>query len=368
MMRLQDVGGKETKRIMLNEMINGFVLKKPFLDAEQAVYVFAANKVNLASNAVSFASFVEEANEDCEVVFLTKELDETDFTRIKKIADKNQCIKLSIFQLNTDMKLPYLDLSVYSMDKDIIYFIPFILKRYKNIVFIKAGTVIKKALVLENNKNNVFVKCFIDDEDVILAVQYYSTDYVNKITLKKICSVLAVGYFVSEKELLEEICRESIGTRYSDCFENGRKNSQYTDAFLKCARDTVFYEKLLYDDINGVKTKKYKTLRYLFPYEAIEKGKKIIIYGAGVVGRQYFDQMQITNYCEVITMVDRNYDEYQHRGRKVEAIEKIKELEYDYIVIANANNRTAEDIKRFLINMGVSQDKIILLKNREWKI
>ena len=50
---------------------------------------------------------------------------------------------------------------------------------------------------------------------------------------------------------------------------------------------------------------------YLFPYEKIPQGSRIIIYGAGDVGQEYLQQMQITGYCSVIAFIDKAYDNTQ---------------------------------------------------------
>ena len=47
--------------------------------------------------------------------------------------------------------------------------------------------------------------------------------------------------------------------------------------------------------------------KFLFPFEKVPVGSNIIIYGAGIMGQAYLRQVQLTNYCHLVGMVDRNY-------------------------------------------------------------
>lgn len=46
-----------------------------------------------------------------------------------------------------------------------------------------------------------------------------------------------------------------------------------------------------------------------FPREKISKGKKVILYGAGDMGKSFYKQLKDTGYCEVVLWVDRNYEQ-----------------------------------------------------------
>ena len=43
---------------------------------------------------------------------------------------------------------------------------------------------------------------------------------------------------------------------------------------------------------------------YLFPYGEVKPKSRIILFGMGVVGREYFKQIVRTNYCEIVFAVD----------------------------------------------------------------
>lgn len=48
----------------------------------------------------------------------------------------------------------------------------------------------------------------------------------------------------------------------------------------------------------------------LFPYEKIEKGEEIILYGFGKIGKRYLAQIEETGYCKVKYIIDRNASAY----------------------------------------------------------
>lgn len=98
---------------------------------------------------------------------------------------------------------------------------------------------------------------------------------------------------------------------------------------------------------------------YLFPYEKIPYGSKILIYGAGDVGQEYLRQMLITRYCDVIGFLDRAHDKIPPMVVPVYAPDKITELTFDYVVLAFKMGNFAADVKKLLLDSGVSENKIV---------
>ena len=108
---------------------------------------------------------------------------------------------------------------------------------------------------------------------------------------------------------------------------------------------------------------KYK---YLFPYEKIPCHSKILIYGAGSLGQDYYLQLFITKYCEVIGFVDKNYIYYQNSVVQVYSPEEIYKLQFDYIVVALRMKAAFNEIKRVLQYSGVPNEKIVAVFEREY--
>lgn len=99
------------------------------------------------------------------------------------------------------------------------------------------------------------------------------------------------------------------------------------------------------------------TYKYLFPFDKVTKGSQIVLYGAGKVGHQYFDQIKCLGYCDIVMWVDKNYLDYSEDD--IVSVSSIKQVNYDYIVIANASESTVEIIKKELNLIDVLDEKIV---------
>jgi ADP-heptose:LPS heptosyltransferase len=104
---------------------------------------------------------------------------------------------------------------------------------------------------------------------------------------------------------------------------------------------------------------------YLFPYELIPRGARIIIYGAGDVGQEYLQQMQMTGYCEVIAFIDRAYEKYPSMIIPVYPIEKVNNLSFDYVVLAFKMGFHVRAVIKDLISYGIGKNKIIYIEPRQ---
>jgi ADP-heptose:LPS heptosyltransferase len=104
---------------------------------------------------------------------------------------------------------------------------------------------------------------------------------------------------------------------------------------------------------------------HLFPFEKVEKGSKIVIYGAGNVGSEYAAQLLKTGYCEIVCVLDKGYEKKDYWKLKVHPPEKIlEEHDYDYVIIAMDSKRHARDVVKTLEDWGVPRNKIISLTDR----
>jgi lipopolysaccharide biosynthesis protein len=98
---------------------------------------------------------------------------------------------------------------------------------------------------------------------------------------------------------------------------------------------------------------------YLFPFDAIPKGSKIAIYGAGAVGGNYISQLTALDYCEIVCVVDKAHNDIgEIEGIKVLSPEYLSCDDCDYVVIA-AKPEFAESIREDLQKLGVPEEKIV---------
>lgn len=106
---------------------------------------------------------------------------------------------------------------------------------------------------------------------------------------------------------------------------------------------------------------KVRLPNYFLKCDKIPLRSKIIIYGAGAVGKSYIQQIQAENKYIITAVVDKNASGVEG---KIEICRpnNIVNYSYDYIIIAVIDYMNAENIKKELIDMNVSEDKIFWQK------
>lgn len=108
---------------------------------------------------------------------------------------------------------------------------------------------------------------------------------------------------------------------------------------------------------------------FLFPFDLIKKNARIVLYGAGLVGKAYYRTFYNSGYGKVECWVDRNYQQLSESGLCISDPNKIKDMEFDYIVIAVKEEKIADDVKTYLEDRGVPKEKIVWKKPKRahWK-
>lgn len=100
--------------------------------------------------------------------------------------------------------------------------------------------------------------------------------------------------------------------------------------------------------------------RYLFRNIELVANKKIVLYGAGNVGRDYYTQLSCCANCVIVAWIDNNYQNINYDNyMKVVGRESLKFLEYDYVVIAVMHQEQAEEIKATLERENVDSKKLL---------
>lgn len=99
--------------------------------------------------------------------------------------------------------------------------------------------------------------------------------------------------------------------------------------------------------------------KYLNPYMNLLNNKRVILYGAGLVGQDYYKLYKKMKDYNLILWVDENWHSFCENEYKVQTVESIKDVEYDYILIAVKAPNVVVEIRKNLINVGVADEKII---------
>ena len=90
-------------------------------------------------------------------------------------------------------------------------------------------------------------------------------------------------------------------------------------------------------------------------------GTDIVIYSAGTFGQQLVNRIRESNNCHIVAWLDDDYWEYRRCCLDVDAVEAITSLLYDYILIATVDIHVAEGIRKRLLDLGVSEKKILMV-------
>lgn len=98
-----------------------------------------------------------------------------------------------------------------------------------------------------------------------------------------------------------------------------------------------------------------------YEYSNVEDiiNKKIVIYGAGNVGRDLYFQFSKYEKCSIVAWVDKNYQRYNFSYYNVKPVEEGLNRAFDIVIIAVLREALANSIKEELIARGVPGNKIV---------
>lgn len=99
----------------------------------------------------------------------------------------------------------------------------------------------------------------------------------------------------------------------------------------------------------------------IYFYSDIERirGKKIVIYGAGDVGRDYYAQLSKYMDISIVAWVDKNYEKFNYNYMQIESVENLYEKEFDYIIIAINSQSIKQKVRKELVSRKIPEQKII---------
>lgn len=103
------------------------------------------------------------------------------------------------------------------------------------------------------------------------------------------------------------------------------------------------------------------TRAFVFPFDLVEKGSRVVLYGAGKMGQVYYRQLEQTGYAEIVGWVDEDSQRYDYLARHMEVMPEITldETEYDHVVIAFNDPKQAKLSYWRVLSAGVPFEKIV---------
>lgn len=103
----------------------------------------------------------------------------------------------------------------------------------------------------------------------------------------------------------------------------------------------------------------------LFPFNKVPGGSRVVLYGAGVVARDFIAQISALSYCTILFSVARNWEKvHTIQNIPVHSPSKLADegAEYDCIVVA-AKERFFESIRHDLSHHGIDMRKVVFSQN-----
>lgn len=112
--------------------------------------------------------------------------------------------------------------------------------------------------------------------------------------------------------------------------------------------------------------KEYLSTSYIrIPKKKYSAGTRIVLYGAGKVGRIFYRQIIKEQEYFVVLWIDRQYVKFIEKGYPVSSPDRMSDIEYDKILIAVLNEKVYQSIKNDLIEMEVDEQKIDWISRKE---
>lgn len=177
--------------------------------------------------------------------------------------------------------------------------------------------------------------------------------YANKISVinnEKYHHTIRRGSLSYETGLDYFVQQGSLYTQLKYVLQN---HAQYLK--IKDSIDVFYKEHIL----SGLHRFGARVNRYVFPRVEVLKGKNVILYGAGNVGRDYYTQLCMYRQCHIVVFVDKNFDCYHYDYIDVVGKDRLPDFEYDIILISVLREDAAFSIKTDLVAVGVPETKII---------
>lgn len=141
-------------------------------------------------------------------------------------------------------------------------------------------------------------------------------------------------------ETIENICKE---------YECWGEVKEYLEDFLntKIINDMQLINPCLYIE------------KFNYPYTEHLRGKRILLYGAGAVGKNYYSQLSRFADIQIVAWADANATDYDYEYSDVILPSQISTYAFDLILIAVKEKKLADRIRICLNEMGYTDNQLL---------
>lgn len=155
------------------------------------------------------------------------------------------------------------------------------------------------------------------------------------------------NYQIFDKVYLFSEYMKKVFSMYKEEYQLQRQLKRYTMYFVELGLSTLFSIVI--------------NTKYLLPESMVNTNSKILLYGAGNVGKSYYEQLSSS---QVVHWIDKGKVGEIINGRQIESISSIESGKYDWVLIAIMQKEVVEQIEKELIAIGVKPSRIIWEKPR----
>lgn len=153
------------------------------------------------------------------------------------------------------------------------------------------------------------------------------------------------------------------------CYENlcaVLENCKIFDALKKAMVE--YSSRNILHKISVFSGDKFRMESYCYPFAEEIQGKRIVIYGAGAVGKDYYAQISRYTDCQIAAWVDMHPEKYDYPYTKIEGIDVLDMIDFDILIIAVRKEELAEEIYQQLVSKNIDKGKMVWRKPRMYGV
>lgn len=106
-------------------------------------------------------------------------------------------------------------------------------------------------------------------------------------------------------------------------------------------------------------------LRFPFPKDEIPLGGRVVLMGAGVMGKHFFLQNLINEFCNIVLWVE---EKDKIDSFAITSFEEMLNIQYDYVLLAYVREDLIKQAERFLWEHNVPKEKVVYGGTVRYKI
>jgi glycosyltransferase involved in cell wall biosynthesis len=146
----------------------------------------------------------------------------------------------------------------------------------------------------------------------------------------------------------------NISEQFKDYFYDRSVSKRFLEIMSKEPEEYLYTRYRKMQGAGGVQLSEHP-----FPEYEILKGKNVVLYGAGKVGRSWYAQLILNRRYNVVAWVDKNFACLKGIVSDPAKIGAMPDKDYDYILIAIEDDNIAKQVEIYLGQMNIPSDKIL---------